>query len=111
MVVLRVWRGPMPGWWCVTRHPGTHVMASAARPQLVASAPRSTRTSVAWGPAPQPQPRDEELDGEDGGGVDGGELDDRVEVRQQIQAGREGEIKLNDEEKKHAKFELGVRKD
>ena len=76
-------------------------MASAARPQLVASAPRSTRTSVAWGPAPQTQPRDEELDGEDGGGVDGGELDDRVEVRQQreIQAGREGEINLNDEEK------------
>ena len=30
MVVLRVWRGPMPGWWCVTRHPsGTHVLASA----------------------------------------------------------------------------------
>ena len=29
-VVLRVWRGPMPGWWCVTRHPsGTHVLASA----------------------------------------------------------------------------------
>ena len=30
IVVLRVWRGPMPGWWCVTRHPsGTHVLASA----------------------------------------------------------------------------------
>ena len=108
-----MWLSPMPGWWCVTRHPGTHVMASAARAQLVASAPRLTRTSVAWGPAPQTQPRDEELDGEDGGGVDGGELDDRVEVRQQreIQEGREGEINLNDEEKKHAKFELGVRKD
>ena len=73
----------------------------------------STRTSVAWGPAPQTQPRDEELDGDDGGGVDGGELDDRVEVWQQrkTQAGREGKIDLNDEENKHAKFELGVRKD